>query len=245
MIKKVFKYGKNKLGKLFESEKDSTDPRFKKLHNEKDYMDAYSKTIDLRVEDDPRSAIGGRWEEFGQLQFQFLVDKGMLPHHKMLDIGCGTLRGGRLAIDYLDKGNYYGMDISPKAIEFGKQLVKEEGLSDKEPVLLVSKNKDLKFKEFDGLKFDFILAQSVFTHLKPEHIEECLAHIGDIMHENSIFYFTYFKSKKINQTGLERFKYPFSFFKSVAEKNNFMVQDIAGQYKHPRGQRMAELKKIV
>jgi len=243
MLKKVLKYGKKNLVKIFE--KDNTDPRFIKLHEEKDYIEAYSKTIDLRVEEDPRAAVGGRWEEFGQLQFQFMVKKGMQPHHKMLDIGCGTLRGGRFAIDYLDKGNYYGMDISPKAIEFGKQLVKEEGLSNKTPTLLVSENKDLKFKEFDGIIFDYILAQSVFTHLKPEHIKECMAHIGNIMHEKSAFYFTYFKTKKIQQTGLERFKYPFSFFESVAEKNNFSVQDIAEQYKHPRGQRMAELKKAV
>ena len=31
----------------------------------------------------------------------------------MLEIGCGNLRAGRLFIDYLDAGNYYGIDISP------------------------------------------------------------------------------------------------------------------------------------
>ena len=32
---------------------------------------------------------------------------------RMLEIGCGNLRAGRLFIDYLDAGDYYGIDISP------------------------------------------------------------------------------------------------------------------------------------
>ena len=32
---------------------------------------------------------------------------------RMLEIGCGNLRAGRLFIDHLDAGDYYGTDISP------------------------------------------------------------------------------------------------------------------------------------
>ena len=53
------------------------------------------------------------WLEIGQMQFDYLVKHGLQPGDRMLEIGCGNLRAGRLFIDYLDPGNYYGIDISP------------------------------------------------------------------------------------------------------------------------------------
>jgi len=172
-----------------------------------------------------------------------MINKNLQPHHKMLDIGCGTLRGGRHFIKYLNTGKYYGIDISPKAITYAKQLVQQEGLLEKSPHLVVSEKKDLKFREFSGETFDYILAQSVFTHLKPEHIKECFENICHIMHENSIFYFTYFKGEEYGQTSLKTFSYPFSFFESLAEQYGFKLQDCSTEYNHPRGQRIVELMK--
>ena len=215
----------------------------KTIYEEKDYLEAYSQHTDLRVETDPKKAVGGMWEKIGRLQFEFLINKGLQPQHKMLDIGCGTLRGGRHFIKYLNTGNYYGIDISPKAIAYAKQLVQQEGLSEKNPHLLISEKKDLKFREFSGITFDYILAQSVFTHLKPEHIKECFENIDHIMHENSAFYFTYFKGEEYRQTGLKNFRYPFSFFESLAEQYGFKLQDCSKEYIHPREQLMVELMK--
>ena len=55
-----------------------------------------------------RDVIGGLWEELGQLQLDFMIREGLKPHHKLLDIGCGSLRGGIHYIRYLDVGNYVG-----------------------------------------------------------------------------------------------------------------------------------------
>ena len=219
------------------------DMRIKKLYEENEYLEAYSQHTDLRVEADPKLAVGGMWEEIGQLQFDFLINKGLQPHHTMLDVGCGTLRGGRYFMKYLDTGNYYGIDISPKAIAYAKKLVQQEGLTEKDPHLLVSEQKDLKFRNFSGETFDYLLAQSVFTHLKPEHIEECFENIGRIMHDSSIFYFTYFQAEEYRQTALKGFRYPFNFFESVAQQNGFQLQDFSEEYGHPRAQLMVELTK--
>ena len=53
------------------------------------------------------------WLELGKLQFDYATGHGLKPEMRMLEIGCGNLRAGRLFIDYLEPGNYYGMDISP------------------------------------------------------------------------------------------------------------------------------------
>ena len=220
----------------------SADDTVAKLYAEKDYLEAYSEHTDLRVEADPRSAIGGMWEEVGVLQLAFLRSKGLMPQHKLLDIGCGTLRGGRHMIRYLDAGKYYGMDISRKAIEHAKKLVQDEGLADKIPHLLVSENRALRFQEFADQTFDFLLAQSVFTHLKSEHIEECFEHVAKIMHDSSVFYFTS-KATRRGRPSHKNFRYPFSYFQSLADKYGLSLEDCSADYDHPRDQRMAVVRR--
>jgi SAM-dependent methyltransferase len=217
--------------------------RIRKLYSQENYLEAYSKHTDIRVQLDPHQAIGGHWEEMGQLQSDFLIKQGLKPHHTLLDIGCGTLRGGRFFIRYLNAGNYTGMDISAGAIEYGQKLLVEEGLSDKNPRLLVNKNKDLKFHEFPGEKFDYLLAQSVFTHLKPEHIEECFQCVGNVMKENSIFFFTYAKNDDFMNHSQKDFRYPYSFFEGLSAKYGFEIENHAANYPHPAGQRMTKLVK--
>jgi len=219
------------------------DQRVKRLYEQKNYLDAYSEHTDIRVEIDPHMAIGGMWDKIGNLQFEFLVSSGLQPQHKMLDIGCGTLRGGRHFIRYLNSDNYYGLDISQKAIEFGEQLIKKEGLFNKHPRLVLSQHKDLKFGEFEGEKFDFLLAQSVFTHLMPEHIEECFQHIGRLMDQNSVFFFTFNEFSKFKQTGLKDFCYPFSFLQEIAKKYGFTLKNKSDEYPHPRGQKIVAATK--
>ena len=86
---------------------------------------------------DPRAAIVGMWDAIGKLQREFLKRNGLKRHHKLLDIGCGTLPGGRHIIDYLDALNYPGNGISERAIQYGMDLVRPESLSKKQQRLLV------------------------------------------------------------------------------------------------------------
>src|SRR5271165_3310432 len=46
----------------------------------------------------------------GQLQFELLKREGCRPNSKVLDIGCGCLHAGIPLIQYLEKGNYVGVD---------------------------------------------------------------------------------------------------------------------------------------
>lgn len=66
-----------------------------------------------------REYVGGKWEEIGRLQFEFLVQQGLKPSHCLLDIACGSLRGGVHFIRYLQVGNYLGIDKERRLIEVG------------------------------------------------------------------------------------------------------------------------------
>src|SRR3989449_5135255 len=69
-----------------------------------------------------REAVGGLWDEIGQLQIDFLVSQGLMPHHRLLDIGCGSLRGGVKMIRYLDVGHYAGVDLHESLINAGYEI---------------------------------------------------------------------------------------------------------------------------
>lgn len=206
------------------------------------YLQSYANSTNFRVNKNPYKAVGGHWKEIGELQFSFLKNEGLQPIHTFLDIGCGTLRGGLHFIRFLNTKNYTGIDISNEAIKYSLNSLEKQNLLDKCPTLKVNNN--LLFKEFDGKFFDFILAQSVFNHLKKKHIKECFKNIGNIMLSDSVFYFTFNKGKKANRHSVKGFTYPLSFFKKLGLQNGFNIEDVSQKYKHPYGLSLVKLTRI-
>jgi SAM-dependent methyltransferase len=129
------------------------------------------------------------WLEIGQLQFDYAVTRGLKPEMRMLEIGCGNLRAGRLFIDYLDPGNYYGTDISPDILLAAQETVAQYDLRAKLPYLTLVK--DLKLAFLPDGHFDFVHAHSVFSHSPIEVIEECFEHVGRVMTAGGFFDFTF------------------------------------------------------
>jgi len=138
-----------------------------------------------------RKGVGGLWETVGQLQFDFLVKEGLKPNHFLLDVGCGSLRGGVFFIKYLQKGHYFGIDKNPKFLEGGKIELDENDLLDKIPVLELMDN-----FEFDQLNqtFHYGIAQSIFTHIEEKKIKQCLIQIDQVLEKNGKFYATFFET---------------------------------------------------
>jgi SAM-dependent methyltransferase len=196
--------------------------------------------------------IGGMWEEMGHLQFEFLRKQGLLPEHKFLDVGCGSLRGGVRFVPYLNTGNYCGLDINASLIEAGKiELAKIDCLG-KSPNLLV--NDKFEFSKF-GVQFDFALALSVFTHLYINHIGRCLVEIRKVLKPQGLFYATFFEAPTpihlpniTQQPGGKTTKYdsdPFHYslveLQSLAE-NAGLVAELVDNWNHPRAQKMIRFR---
>jgi SAM-dependent methyltransferase len=124
-----------------------------------------------------RRAIGGMWDEIGKLQFEYLIKNGLATTDRLLDVGCGCLRGGVHFVDYLEPAHYFGIDISEDLLEVGYD-VEIGGL--KLQHKLPRKNL-LTTGNFDatsfGVKFDAVLSLSVFTHLAINDIKLCLARL--------------------------------------------------------------------
>ena len=207
------------------------------------HREFYSEVMKMRTRRGARFAVGGLWEEVGALQFDFLCGKGLKPRHRLLDIGCGSLRGGLRFIAYLDTENYCGIDINPDILEAGRQELKAAALAHKKPVIRVNDN--LNFDDFEGMRFDFILALAVFTHMPPEDIEICLKNIHKVMAPGALFFATYYDDRAVKASFAHlNFYYTFEALKDMGAAYGLRVEPVP-DFMHPRGQKMIKMSSLI
>jgi len=201
-----------------------------------------------------RLFIGGMWEEIGELQFTFLREQGLQPTHTLLDVGCGSLRGGIHFVPYLNTGNYYGLDINASLIEAGKGELAAINALEKEPHLLV--DDQFQFSRFRAT-FDYALAISVFSHLYVNHIQRCLSEMKKTLNPNGVFYATFFVAPHplhlsnihhepggvVSHFDEDPFHYAMTDIEAMAASVGFRAEHIH-EWKHPRNQQMIAFRHI-
>lgn len=162
--------------------------RIEARHREPQYQE-WTFGAAERAEQKHRSAVGGKWDEMGRVQLDFLKAQGLTPSMRFLDVGCGSLRAGRLLVPYLDPGHYYGVDIAAEIIEAGY----EDELDDESRARLPLSNLRMTDR-FDcdfGVEFDMAIAQSLFTHVSLNHIRLCLYRVAKVMRPGAKLYATF------------------------------------------------------
>jgi methyltransferase family protein len=126
-----------------------------------------------------------KYDLIGAMQFNLLTTLGLREHHFLLDVGCGSLRAGRLFIPYLLSGHYFGIEPNKWLIEEGlKNEVGEDILLIKEPRFSYDSNFTLTIF---GQKFDYIVANSIFSHTPIDSIRRILSEARKTMNQASIF----------------------------------------------------------
>jgi SAM-dependent methyltransferase len=122
-----------------------------------------------------RSYVGpaSQYDLMAASQFSLLTTLGLRDTQKVLDFGCGSLRLGRLLIPYLASGNYTGLDPNVWLIEDGlKRQLGVEIVRIKSPRFFA--HDDFRADRC-GENFDFIVAQSIFSHAGADLIATSLA----------------------------------------------------------------------
>jgi trans-aconitate 2-methyltransferase len=90
-----------------------------------------------------------------------LVDSGLKPHHKVLEIGCGIGTVSYLMARYLKKGHVHAVDISPESIAKAKAIWKR---SDN----LTFEVSDMSDFQKANVTYDFFVFPDVLEHI-PAH----------------------------------------------------------------------------
>lgn len=146
----------------------------------------------LRAGDEHYRAYVGpphQYDFMGATQFRLLTALGLREEHHLLDIGCGSLRAGRLLIPYLLPGRYCGIEPNgwlvddAVASELGADLIRL-----KAPRFSTSETFD--YASF-GTAFDFIVAQSIFSHTGRAMAQAALANMPAVMHDASVALVTF------------------------------------------------------
>lgn len=138
--------------------------------------------------DEHRHGLVGRpdlWRMKRAFQIDFLRRQGLQPGHHLLDIGCGSLRGGAALIAYLEPGCYCGIDVRSSVLDEAKKELRREKLSAKRPELvLVDEMADLDLRR----RFDVLWAFSVLFHLADPILDACFAMAARHLQSDGVFF---------------------------------------------------------
>ena len=125
-----------------------------------------------------------QYDFMGATQYRLLCTLGLREYHQLLDFGCGSLRAGRLFIPYLNTGNYYGVEPNRWLIEDAiEREIGADIIRIKQPRFV--HHDTFTCREF-GVRFDYILAQSIFSHAGLDVIRPCLAEFANCLEPEGI-----------------------------------------------------------
>ena len=202
-----------------------------------------------------RTFIGGSWATHGGTQLEYLIGQGLLPHHRLVDVGCGCFRAGRYFVDYLEPGHYYGVDANHSLMQTGYDLELSDDQRLRLPVANLRAND--RFDVDFGVTVDFAIAQSVFTHVSLNYIRLCLHRLAKVVKPGGSFYATFFERPKTtpvdfvvpSKRGKPFFteKNVFWYYKSDlawAAKSGPWEFRYIGEWGHPARQKMAQFIRL-
>lgn len=148
-----------------------------------------------------RSYVGPerQYDLLGASQFRLLCALGLRSHHRVLDFGCGSLRAGRLLIPYLDRSRYFGIDPNRWLIDTGiDQELGRDMVELKRPAF--DTNAEFRIDVFDQ-RFDFVLAQSIFSHTGRDLLARALAGFSKQLAPRGLIAATFLIGSDIDASG--------------------------------------------
>src|SRR6266487_3028534 len=169
------------------------------------------------------------------MTFNLLTTLGLRQHHSLLDVGCGSLRIGRLLIPYLNREKYFGVEPNQWLVEEGiKREIGETLVQIKRPTFFFSDSPETVVQA--KVSFDFALAQSIFSHCGLDLIKGWLSAISRSLAERGALVATFLPGEEDSRrTGWvypECVNYrPATLARAAADVNlRFEIVD----WKHPR-----------
>jgi len=126
----------------------------------------------------------------GAMTFNLLTTLGLRQHHSLIDVGCGSLRIGRLLIPYLNRGKYFGVEPNEWLVAEGiRRELGETLVQIKRPTFFFSDSPDTIAQA--KIAFDFALAQSIFSHSGLDLIKSWLSAISRSLAQGGVLVATF------------------------------------------------------
>jgi cyclopropane fatty-acyl-phospholipid synthase-like methyltransferase len=124
------------------------------------------------------------------MSFGLLVALGLRQQHRVLDIGCGSLRVGRLLLPYLNQGGYTGLEPHAWLIDDGiRREVGQDLVTIKRPRFVHADTAEELVDE--GARFDYLLAQSIFSHCGPDLLDSWVGQASRLLADDGAMVATF------------------------------------------------------
>lgn len=121
--------------------------------------------------------------------FGILTSLGLRGKHRLLDVGCGSCRVGRLLIPYLNEGMYCGLEPNKWLVDEG--IAKEIGndlVNIKKPNFYFTDSiSQVEKSDY----FDYAIAQSIFSHCGKDLLVQHLTDISNSLNSKGALLATF------------------------------------------------------
>ncbi len=164
----------------------------------------------------------------GPVHAAFLKRHGLRPTDRFLDFGCGYGRTAVAILDYLEPGNYVGVDLSAERIRMCHEYADLEGLSERRPRFVDSTDNAMPYLE--DASIDVIFATSVFSHMPMDQWHEVLEAARRVLAPGGAFILNYHTSgtTERNVSDLKDYYYPQSEVDAVFARFGFEAELLDG-----------------
>jgi SAM-dependent methyltransferase len=149
------------------------------------------------------------------------AERGLKPHHRVLDLGCGV---GRFAVAFAafadDRASYDGLDASAESIATCNTYIArhlERFRFHVADVFNAAYRPNASVRAaayqfpFPDKSFDFVFSNSLFTHLTRDDFEHYLYEIGRVLDSRGRTLNTFFLLNAASRAGIERGKSQLEF----------------------------------
>jgi SAM-dependent methyltransferase len=188
------------------------------------------------------------WQMKREFQIKFLKASELKPQDFLLDIGCGTLRGGLPIIDYLQVGHYFGIDSRSDVLDEGQKELVEAGLQWKKPTLIPSP--DISQLNIEK-RFEFIWAFSVLIHMTDEILYNTLKFVNCLLLPSGVLFanVNIGANKEREWQGFPVVWRPLKFYQEACYENGLMLSNLGtlknlGHISHIKSQDSQRMLKI-
>lgn len=171
------------------------------------------------------------WAERRQFQFRFLRQFGLQPHHRLVDLGCGTLRGGIPLIEYLDVGHYTGIESRAEVLDEGRKELAESSFSNRRPRLIHAPS--ISEVVLDQ-KADYIWAFSVLIHMTDEILNDALGFFEMSFSDGGLFLGNVnigdYLDGRWGDTGMPVAQRPWDFYQGACAAHGLVIEDLGSRF---------------
>jgi hypothetical protein len=114
--------------------------------------------------------LGGpeaKFAQVGRKSLAAMIDAGLMPSHRVVDVGAGSMRVGWWLVHYIDPANYYAIEPLRERIDTAARMLGVQ--------INASYNDDFAFPD---VAVDFAIARSVWSHASKVQIAKMIAEFG-------------------------------------------------------------------